>query len=58
MGQVWILDLYVYYLRDGPKSSLRSGWDVSHPSAGQALADLGVDIVFAPTYWIGYDSSP
>jgi len=55
MGQVWIFDLYVYNLRD---SSLRSGWDVSHPSAGQALADLGVDIVFAPTYWIGYDSSP
>ncbi|WWD19408.1 hypothetical protein CI109_103868 [Kwoniella shandongensis] len=33
-------------------------WDVSHPSAGQALSDLGADIVFAPTYWIGYDSAP
>jgi hypothetical protein len=34
------------------------GWDVSHPNAGQALSDLKADIVFAPTYWIGYDSAP
>ncbi|CAD6570667.1 MAG: hypothetical protein TREMPRED_005947 [Tremellales sp. Tagirdzhanova-0007] len=33
-------------------------WDVSHPSAGQVLSDQGVDIVIAPTYWIGYDSAP
>jgi hypothetical protein len=37
---------------------LRPGWDASHPGAGQALSDLGADIVFAPTYWLGYDSSP
>jgi predicted amidohydrolase len=37
---------------------LTTGWDVSHPAAGQALTKLDVDIVFAPTYWIGYDSAP
>lgn len=36
----------------------RVGWDAGHPGAAQALSDLKVDIVFAPTYWLGYDSSP
>lgn len=35
-----------------------SGWDMSHPSAAQELADLGVDIIFAPTYWMATDSEP
>lgn len=31
---------------------------MSHPSAAQELADLGVDIIFAPTYWMATDSEP
>jgi len=35
-----------------------AGWDISHPAAAQTLADLGVDVVFVPTYWLSTDSEP
>ena len=35
-----------------------TGWDISHPAAAQKLADLGVDIVFVPAYWLATDSEP
>jgi hypothetical protein len=31
---------------------------LSHSQAAQTLADLGVDLVFAPTYWLSTDSEP
>lgn len=40
------------------QSLILPGWDMSHPAAAQALADLGVDIIFAPTYWLATDSEP
>ena len=40
------------------KAGLLICWDMSHPSAAQALADQHVDIVFAPTYWLATDSEP
>ncbi|AAW46909.1 hypothetical protein CNBM0660 [Cryptococcus deneoformans B-3501A] len=40
------------------KAGLLICWDMSHPSAAQELADLGVDIIFAPTYWMATDSEP
>ncbi|GFZ47998.1 hypothetical protein JCM24511_05745 [Saitozyma sp. JCM 24511] len=40
------------------KAGLLICWDMSHPAAAQALADLGVDIIFAPTYWLATDSEP
>ncbi|XAO27081.1 hypothetical protein I312_105923 [Cryptococcus bacillisporus CA1280] len=40
------------------KAGLLICWDMSHPSAAQELADLGADIIFAPTYWMATDSEP
>ncbi|WVN89073.1 uncharacterized protein L203_104289 [Cryptococcus depauperatus CBS 7841] len=40
------------------KAGLLICWDMSHPSAAQELANLGADIIFAPTYWMSTDSEP
>ena len=33
-------------------------WDISHPAASQVLTDKGVEIIFAPIYWLSTDSEP
>ncbi|WRT70818.1 uncharacterized protein IL334_007817 [Kwoniella shivajii] len=33
-------------------------WDMSHPSHAQELANLGADIILAPTFWYATDSEP
>ncbi|WVQ86140.1 hypothetical protein IAT38_008308 [Cryptococcus sp. DSM 104549] len=40
------------------KAGMQICWDMSHPGASMELAGLGVDIVFAPTYWLATDSEP
>ncbi|WVQ77055.1 hypothetical protein IAR50_006734 [Cryptococcus sp. DSM 104548] len=40
------------------KAGLLICWDMSHPAAAQDLANLGADIIFAPTYWMATDSEP
>jgi predicted amidohydrolase len=55
MGKGRSPDLYVARCN---QSLISPGWDMSHPAAAQALADLGVDIIFAPTYWLATDSEP
>ncbi|KZP15746.1 carbon-nitrogen hydrolase [Athelia psychrophila] len=33
-------------------------WDFSRPAAAASLAQQGVDIIFGPTFWMGFDSEP